>query len=171
MSPRGPGTEVRFEGIDVLSRFWTALTLRDSELLCSVLDENAVLDLTGPALRLWTTLPSLRGRRAILQAWLSATVDLETTHSMREPWVTALHPSAASVSALVEESYRSKLPPDRPVFLTNLYDVDMKPAAAGWVISGLRARNLRVSGDESLLWLPTARARRAASQASSRSGS
>jgi hypothetical protein len=160
--PHVPASD-RAELVEALYRFASGLDLGDPDLLSSALAEEATVDFTAPAVRAGTTFPLLEGRRAVTRALISALADLETSHLVGNPRVTAFGSQSATLSALVEGVYQPRSNPRHQLVLVNVYEADLEPAGSRWVITHLQARSIRVSGDETVVWIPSAIARKAVS--------
>ena len=142
----------RAEIVDALYRFGAGQDLRDRALFESAFAAEATLDFTGPARRLGATLPVFQGREAISDTVFSTIADLDTTHTVTNPRVTAYDGERATLFALVEAQHLPKRDHRRHLLLKSIYTVSLSRAGAQWRIEHLRIENVWLTGDASVLF-------------------
>lgn len=138
--------------VDALHRFGVGRGLRDRSMFVSAFSPNAVLDFTGPARRLGTSIPVLQGRQAIADAVFSATESLDTTHRFTNGRLTAYDGERASLFALVEDEHLLHDDHERQLLLKNIYNVELSKLDDEWVIDRLKIDNVWHTGDPSVLF-------------------
>jgi hypothetical protein len=140
------------EIVDALYRFGAGQDLRDRELFDSSFSVDATLDFTGPARRLGTTFPILRGRQAIGDAIFETIATLDTTHTITNPRVTAYDGQHATLFALVEAQHLPRDDHGRHLLLKNIYTVALSRHRDRWVIDRMHIENVWMTGDPSVLF-------------------
>jgi pimeloyl-ACP methyl ester carboxylesterase len=142
----------RVEIIDALYRFAAGQDLHDRALFESAFSTDARVDFTGPARRLGVTVPVFEGRQQIADMILASTRDLDTTHTVTNPRVTAYDGERARLSALVEANHCPAGDHSRHLLLKNIYTVELSKADRRWVIDDMRIDNVWLTGDTSVLF-------------------
>src|SRR5688500_11419441 len=120
-----PTAGEHFEIVDALYRFGAGQDLRDRGLLESAFAADATLDFTGPPQRLRAHIPVFAGRQAIVDTVFANIEDLDTTHTVTNPRVTAFDGARATLSALVEAQHLPRNDHSRHLLLKNLYTADL----------------------------------------------
>ncbi len=149
---RSPTADERFEIVDALYRFGAGQDLRDRGLFESAFAAQATLDFTGPAQRLGARIPVFSGRQAIADAVFANIGDLDTTHTVTNPRVTAFDGERATLSALVEAQHLPRNDHSRHLLLKNLYTAELSRQGDRWVIEALRIGNAWLTGEPSVLF-------------------
>lgn len=140
--------------VDALYRFGAGQDLRDRDLLESAFAAGAELDFRGPAGRLGAELPLLEGRREIVDTIIASIRDLDTTHTVSNPRVTASDGARASVVALVEAQHLPRADHSRHLLLKNFYFADLVRDGSRWLIERLRIDNVWYDGEPAVLFPP-----------------
>jgi hypothetical protein len=153
-TPRNAAAVVadRTEIIDALYRFGAGQDLRDHELFDSAFSVDATLDFTGPARRLGTTLSIRHGRQAIGDTVFETIANLDTTHTITNPRVTAYDGQHATLFALVEAQHLPRNDHARHLLLKNIYTVDLSKHGDRWTIDRMKIDNVWMTGDPSVLF-------------------
>ena len=138
--------------VDALYRFGAGQDLHDPALFESAFSPDATLDFTAPARRLGVTLPVFAGRRAIADAILSTTRELDTTHTVTNPRVTSYDGDRAGLLALVEAQHLPRGDHARHLLLKNVYRVELSRPDGCWVIDRMRIDTVWGTGDASVLF-------------------
>lgn len=147
-----PDADARFEIVDALYRFGAGQDLRDRALFESAFADDATLDFTGPAQRLGARIPVFEGRQAIADTIFANIADLDTTHTVANPRVTAFDGARATLSALVEAQHLPRNDHRRHLLLKNRYTVELSRHGERWLIRSLRIDNVWMRGDPSVLF-------------------
>ncbi|HEX7769529.1 MAG TPA: nuclear transport factor 2 family protein [Dokdonella sp.] len=138
--------------VDALYRFAAGQDLRDRELLESAFTAEAELDFRGPAGRLGAEVPLFEGRRGIVEAIIGSIRNLDTTHTVSNPRVTASDGAHASLVALVEAQHLPRADHSRHLLLKNFYFADLVRDGSRWLIERLRIENVWYDGEPSVLF-------------------
>ena len=138
--------------VDALYRFGAGQDLHDQKLFESAFSSDAEVDFTGPALRLGVSLPIFVGLRAVSDAILSTTSNLDTTHTVTNSRITAYSGGRASLFALVEAQHLPRDDHSRHLLLKNIYTVDLLKQGTCWVITHMKIENVWMVGDASVLF-------------------
>lgn len=142
----------RAEIVDALYRFGAGQDLRDRDLFESAFSPDASLDFTRPARRLGAEVPVFQGREAISNAIFLAIADLDTTHTVTNPRVTAYGGAHATLFALVEAQHLQRVDHQQYLLLKNIYTMDLSRNGSRWVIDDMRIDNVWMSGDPRVLF-------------------
>jgi hypothetical protein len=142
----------RMDIIDALYRFGAGQDLRDRRLFESAFSAYATLDFTGPARRLGVTLPVFSGREAIADTIFATIDDLDTTHTVTNPRVTAFEGDHATLFALVEAQHLPRHDHGRELLLKNIYTLDLSRHGDLWVIDRMVIDNVWWRGDPAVLF-------------------
>lgn len=137
---------------DALYRFGAGQDLHDPQLFKSAFAPGATLDFTQPAERLGVPLPVFEGREAIVEAVMGSTGELDTTHTVTNPRVTAYDGGRATLFALVEAQHLPRGSRERHLLLKNLYFVELSRSGSRWVIDRMRIENVWHTGDPAVLF-------------------
>jgi hypothetical protein len=140
------------EIVDALYRFGAGQDLRDRALFESAFTADAALDFTGPAQRLGVTTPVFTGRTAITDTIFAAIGDLDTTHTVTNPRVTAFDGERATLFALVEAQHLPHADHGRHLLLKNIYVTELVKRAGRWLIERMQIDNVWLDGDPSVLF-------------------
>lgn len=151
-----PTASEHFEIVDALYRYGAGQDLRDRGLFESAFAADAILDFTGPAQRMGARIPVFAGRRAIADTVFANIENIDTTHTVTNPHVTAFDGARATLSALVEAQHLPRDDHSRHLLLKNLYTADLSRQGDRWVIDALRIGNVWLTGDPSVLFPATA---------------
>jgi hypothetical protein len=152
-----PSADEQLRIVDALYRFGAGQDLRDRALFESAFAADAALDFTGPAQRLGATVPVFSGRTAIADTVFATIGDLDTTHTVTNPRVTAFAGDRATLSALVEAQHLPHDDHGRHLLLKNVYVAELVKRAGRWLIERLQIDNVWLDGDPSVLFPATAR--------------
>lgn len=147
-----PTANEHFEIVDALYRFGAGQDLHDRGLFESAFAADATLDFTGPAQRLGATIPVFVGRQVIADTIFATITELDTTHTVTNPRVTAYDGEHATLSALVEAQHLPRGDHSRHLLLKNRYAVDLTKRGDRWLIEALRIGNVWLTGDPSVLF-------------------
>lgn len=147
-----PTADEQLRIVDALYRFGAGQDLRDRALFESAFAADAALDFTGPAQRLGATIPVFTGRKTIADTIFATIGDLDTTHTVTNPRVTAFDGEHATLSALVEAQHLWRDDHGRHLLLKNIYVAELARRAGRWLIERLRIDNVWLSGDPSVLF-------------------
>lgn len=142
----------RVDIIDALYRFGAGQDLRDRRLFESAFSAYATLDFTGPARRLGVTIPVFEGRESIADTVFSTIEDLDTTHTVTNPRVTAYEGDHATLSALVEAQHLPRNDHSRHLLLKNIYTLELSRHGDLWVIDRMTIENVWWTGNPSVLF-------------------
>lgn len=142
----------RVDIIDALYRFGAGQDLRDRRLFESAFSAYATLDFTGPARRLGATIPVFQGRENIVETVFSTIRNLDTTHTVTNPRVTAFEGDHATLFALVEAQHLPRNDHGRHLLLKNIYTLDLSRHGDLWVIDRMMIENVWWTGDRSVLF-------------------
>lgn len=142
--------------VDALYRFAAGQDLRDRALFESAFAPGARLDFTQPAQRLGATLPVFEGRASIADIVFSTLRELDTTHTVTNPRVTAYDGTAATLFALVEAQHLVKQDHRRYLTLKNIYTVELSKRGGQWLIDHMKIENVWLTGETSVLFPGTA---------------
>jgi SnoaL-like protein len=154
---KGSGTpklssDDRTEIIDALYRFAAGQDLRDRALFDSAFSLHARLDFTGPARRLGADVPIFKDRKNIGDTIFSNLRQLDTTHTVTNPRVTAYDGEHATLFALVEAQHLPRNDHARHLMLKNIYTLRLSRDGEHWVIDYLWIENVWMTGDPSVLF-------------------
>ena len=138
--------------VDALYRFGAGQDLHDRSLFESAFSPGATVDFTAPAQRLGATIPVFAGLHEISDAILSATSNLDTTHTVTNPRVTAYDGKRATLFALVEAQHLPQGDHTRHLLLKNIYTVELSGQGNQWVIDHMKIDNVWLTGDPSVLF-------------------
>lgn len=138
--------------IDALYRFAAGQDLDDRRLLASAFAENATLDFVQPAKRLGASIEVFCGRTAIVDAVMSATSRLNTTHTVTNPRITEFDGDRAAMWALVEAQHLPIDDHSRHLLLKNFYSMDLVRESRRWVIERMDIENIWMTGEPSVLF-------------------
>jgi hypothetical protein len=138
--------------IDALYRFGAGQDLRDRPLFESAFAADATLDFTGPAKRLGALIPVFEGRQAIADVILATTRELDTTHTLTNPRMTAYDGHHAQMFALIEAQHLPRGDHSRHLLLKNLLTVRLSRDAKQWQIDHMKFDNVWLTGDPSVLF-------------------
>ncbi len=147
----------RIEIIDALYRFGAGQDLGDRALFESAFSRDATVDFTAPARRLGVTIPVFEGRQSITDVIFTTIADLDTTHTVTNPRVTAYDGERASLFALVEAQHLPRIDHSRHLLLKNIYRVELSRDARQWVIDHMKIHNVWLTGDPAVLFPPASR--------------
>jgi hypothetical protein len=142
----------RAEIVDALYRFGAGQDLDDRRLLESAFAENATLDFVEPAKRLGATIEVFRGRTRIVEAVMSATSQLDTTHTVTNPRITEFDGDRAAMWALVEAQHLPTDDHSRHLLLKNFYSMKLVREGGRWVIERMDIENVWMTGEASVLF-------------------
>lgn len=139
--------------VDALYRFGAGQDLKNRTLFESAFTNDATLDFTEPARRFGVDIPVFEGLAAISETVLGTTADLDTTHTVTNPRITAYDGARATLFALVEAQHLPKDDHSRHLLLKNVYAVDAVREPAGqWAISRMVISNVWSTGDARVLF-------------------
>ena len=138
--------------VDALYRFGAGQDLHDRSLFESAFSQDATVDFIKPAQRLGATIPVFEGRQVIADAILSTTSNLDTTHTVTNPRITAYDGEQATLFALVEAQHLPQGDHSRHLLLKNVYTVELVREDNQWVINHMRIDNVWLAGDPSVLF-------------------
>jgi len=142
----------RAEIVDALYRFGAGQDLRDRALFESAFARDAKLDFTGPAQRLGLSIPVFSGRQSIAETVFSTLANLDTTHTVTNPRITAYDGEHASVFALVEAQHLQRDDHSRHLLLKNIYTVQLSRVGSRWVIDHMLIRTVWLTGQPAVLF-------------------
>lgn len=142
----------RTEMVDALYRFAAGQDLDDAALFESAFSLDATLDFTQPARQLGVSAPVFQGLQQISEMVLSATADLDTTHSITNVRVIAFDGERATVSAMIEAQHLPRSDHSRHLLLKNLLWVQLVRTGRCWRIQQMRFVNVWRTGDPSVLF-------------------
>jgi hypothetical protein len=142
----------RTEIIDALYRFAAGQDLRDRALFDSAFSPNARLDFTGPARRLGAEVPVFVDRKNIGDTIFANLRQIDTTHTVTNPRVTAHDDEHATLFALVEAQHLPRSDHARHLMLKNLYTARLSREDERWVIDYLWIETVWMTGDPSVLF-------------------
>ena len=151
-TPALPTADEQLRIVDALYRFGAGQDLRDRVLFESAFAADAALDFTGPAQRLGVTIPVFTGRKTIADTIFAAIGDLDTTHTVTNPRVTAFDGDHATLFTLVEAQHLPRDDHGRHLLLKNIYVAELVKRAGLWLIERLQIDNVWLSGDPSVLF-------------------
>ena len=154
-----PAAEQHIAIVDALYRFGAGQDLQDRALFESAFAPDAMLDFTQPARSVGgVEMSLLLGRNAIADAVFANIEDLDTTHAVSNPRVTAYDGRHAALWALVEAQHLPHADRGRHLLLKNVCEVRLSKTQDLWRIEHLRIRNVWWNGDPAVLF-PRARTR------------
>ncbi|HEX6928068.1 MAG TPA: nuclear transport factor 2 family protein [Gammaproteobacteria bacterium] len=139
--------------VDALYRFGAGQDLKSRELFESAFTQDATLDFTGPARRLGANIPVFEGLAMIAETVLGTTADLDTTHTVTNPRITAYDGERATLFALVEAQHLPKNDHSRHLLLKNIYAMEVRRELRGhWAIARMLIDNVWLTGDPGVLF-------------------
>ena len=138
--------------VDALYRFGAGQDLQDRSLFESAFSSDAKVDFTGPAQRLGVTIPVFEGRQVISDTILATVGNLDTTHTVTNPRITAYDGKHATLFALVEAQHLPHGNHSRHLLLKNIYTVELSNEDNQWVIDHMRIDLVWLTGDPSVLF-------------------
>ncbi|WP_181176618.1 nuclear transport factor 2 family protein [Mesorhizobium sp. B2-4-9] len=157
-SSSGLGSDVpaseRDQIVDALYRFGAAQDLDDEGLLEATFTADATLDFVQPAKRFGATLDVFRGRKQIVEIVMTSTAEIDTTHTMTNPRITAYDGERATVWALVEAQHLPHGDHSRHLLLKNFYDLAMQKVEGRWLIKDMVITNVWFAGAPEVLFKP-----------------
>jgi len=138
--------------VDALYRFGAGQDLRDRGLFASAFSLEATLDFTATALRFGATIPVFEGRQVIVDMVFSTIRDLDTTHTVTNPRVTAHGGRRATLFALVEAQHLPRGDHSRHLLLKNLFTVELSKSGRDWIIDHMKIDNVWSTGEPGVLF-------------------
>ena len=145
--------------VDALYRFGAGQDLRDRALFESAFSLDAVLDFTQPARLLGADTAPFEGRGTIAQAVFTAIDDLDTTHTVTNPRITAFDGKHAELYALVEAQHLPRGNHSRHLLLKHVYTLKLSRQDSAWTIDHMRIDMVWFTGDPAVLFpVPVERA-------------
>lgn len=138
--------------VDALYRFGAGQDLRDRGLFESAFSLDAVLDFTQPARLLGVDIAPFEGRDAIAESVFAAIDDLDTTHTVTNPRVTAFDGEHAGLFALVEAQHLSRGNHARHLLLKHIYALRLTRHGSRWTIDHMRIDMVWFTGDPAVLF-------------------
>jgi len=151
-TPRFPSAQDFVAIVDALYRFGAGQDLRDRALFESAFSPDAVLDFTQPARRLGAEITPFESRQAITDSVFAAIADLDTTHTVTNPRVTAFDGEHAGMFALVEAQHLPRGDHSRHLLLKHIYTLRLTRQGARWTIDHLRIDMVWFTGDRTVLF-------------------
>ncbi len=139
--------------VDALYRFGAGQDMRDRALFESAFVPDAMLDFIQPARDVGgVEVPLLLGRKAIADTVFANIGELDTTHTVSNPRITAYDGRHAALWALVEAQHLPRGDHGRHLLLKNIYEVRLSEAQGLWRIEHLHIRNVWWNGDPAVLF-------------------
>lgn len=138
--------------VDALYRFGAGQDLRDRALFESAFSLDAVLDFTQPARLLGVDIAPFVGRSAIAESVFTAVDDLDTTHTVTNPRVTAFDGAHAGLYALVEAQHLPRSDHVRHLLLKHIYTLRLSRHGVQWTIDHMRIDMVWFTGDPAVLF-------------------
>ena len=138
--------------VDALYRFGAGQDLHNRSLFESAFSQDATVDFIKPAQRLGATIPVFEGRQVIADTILSTISNLDTTHTVTNPRITAYDGEHATLFALVEAQHFPQGDHSRNLLLKNIYMVELKREDDQWVINHMMIENVWLTGDPTVLF-------------------
>ena len=145
-----PDAEQQLAIVDALYRFGAGQDLRDRTLFESAFAEHATLDFTGPARR--AGIPVFEGRRAIADTIFAAIGELDTTHTVTNPRVTAFDGTHATLFALVEAQHLPCQDHSRHLLLKHIYTMELSRHDTQWQVERMQIDMVWFDGDPAVLF-------------------
>ena len=152
VSLRQPSAHEHIAIVDALYRFGAGQDLRDRALFESAFTEHARLDFTAPAQRLGAIIPVFEGRQAIADTIFAAIGELDTTHTVTNPRVTAYDDEHASLFALVEAQHLPRGNHARHLLLKHIYTMELSRHDGQWQFDHMRIDMVWFNGDPAVLF-------------------
>ncbi|HKZ11212.1 MAG TPA: nuclear transport factor 2 family protein [Rhodanobacteraceae bacterium] len=150
-SPLAPATDF-IAIVDALYRFGAGQDLRDRALFESAFSLDAVLDFTQPARLLGVDIAPFVGRGAIAESVFAAIDDLDTTHTVTNPRVTAFDGAHAGLYALVEAQHLPREDHSRHLLLKHIYMLKLSRQDDAWTVDHMRIDMVWFTGDPAVLF-------------------
>ncbi len=147
-----PDAEQQLAIVDALYRFGAGQDLRDRTLFESAFAEHATLDFTAPASRLGAEIPVFKGRRAIADTIFAAIGELDTTHTVTNPRVTAFDGTHATLFALVEAQHLPRKDHSRHLLLKHIYTMELSQHDTQWQVERMQIDMVWFDGDPTVLF-------------------
>ncbi|HEX5951858.1 MAG TPA: nuclear transport factor 2 family protein [Rhodanobacteraceae bacterium] len=138
--------------VDALYRFGAGQDLGDRGLFESAFAPDAVLDFTQPARLLGADIVPFVGRDVIAESVFAAIGDLDTTHTVTNPRVTAFDGTHAELYALVEAQHLPREDHSRHLLLKHLYVLQLSRQGDTWTIDHMRIDMVWFTGDPTVLF-------------------
>jgi hypothetical protein len=153
MNALQPASAAEFIAIvDVLYRFGAGQDLGDRGLFESAFSPDAVLDFTQPARLLGADIAPFAGRDVIAESVFAAIGDLDTTHTVTNPRVTAFDGTHAELYALVEAQHLPREDHSRHLLLKHIYMLELSRQGDTWTIDHMRIDMVWFTGDPTVLF-------------------
>lgn len=138
--------------VDALYRFGAGQDLRDRALFESAFSSDAVLDFTQPARLLGAEIAPFESADAIRDTVFAAIANLDTTHTVTNPRVTAFDGERAELFALVEAQHLPRGDNARHLLLKHIYAVQLARRGDAWTIDHMRMTMIWFTGDATVLF-------------------
>ena len=138
--------------VDALYRFGAGQDLRNRALFESAFSLDAVLDFTQPARLLGADIAPFVGRSAIAESVFTAIDDLDTTHTVTNPRITAFDGARSELYALVEAQHLPRGDHSRHLLLKHIYTLKLSRPAGAWTIDHMRIDMVWFAGDPAVLF-------------------
>lgn len=151
-NPQHPSAQDFIAIADALYRFGAGQDLRDRALFESAFAPDAVLDFTQPAHLLGAEIPPFEGRQAIVDAVFAAIGNLDTTHTVTNPRVTAFDGEHAELFALVEAQHLPRDDHSRHLLLKHIYKLKLSRHGEAWTIDHMQIDMIWFDGDPAVLF-------------------
>ena len=138
--------------VDALYRFGAGQDLRNRALFESAFSLDAVLDFTQPARLLGVDIAPFMGRSAIAESVFTAIDDLDTTHTVTNPHITAFDGARSELYALVEAQHLPRGDDSRHLLLKHIYTLKLSRPVGEWTIDHMRIDMVWFAGDPAVLF-------------------
>jgi hypothetical protein len=138
--------------VDALYRFGAGQDLRNRALFESAFSLDAVLDFTQPARLLGADIAPFEGRDTIAHSVFTAIDDLDTTHTVTNPRITAFDGARSELYALVEAQHLPRGDDSRHLLLKHIYTLKLSRPVGEWTIDHMRIDMVWFAGDPAVFF-------------------
>jgi hypothetical protein len=138
--------------VDALYRFGAGQDLRNRALFESAFSLDAVLDFTQPARLLGADIAPFEGRDTIAHSVFTAIDDLDTTHTVTNPRITAFDGARSELYALVEAQHLPRGDDSRHLLLKHIYTLKLSRPVGEWTIDHMRIDMVWSAGDPAVFF-------------------